>query len=172
MASSAANQIADYTEFISKTTEELDLCSCGLAVDGAGDAYDEETFRYFLTIERKRSEASKRPFLLLLVELDKQAGLPGLIESAAAKQLFAGLWCCLRETDLIGWYRETRVAGAVLTHLGETALTDDVLRQVEQRVGRVLRDVLPARLGRRLQVRLYHFRSDIAGDGVAGSDTV
>src|SRR2546422_1060554 len=39
-----------------------------------GQAYNEQAFRYFLAIERKRSERSGHPFLLLLVDLKEQEG--------------------------------------------------------------------------------------------------
>ncbi len=80
--------------------------------DGAAQAYNEEAFRYFLEIERKRSESSTRPLLLLLVDV---RGADDVIDQATATQLFAGLAGCLRETDFVGWYRENLVIGAVLT---------------------------------------------------------
>src|SRR2546427_11929887 len=99
---------------------ESDRCLSGVALEGRlGHAYNEEAFRYFLAIERKRSERSNRPFLLLLVDLKKQQGMTARIDADVAARLFSGLWLCLRETDCVGWFREGRVAGALLTQLAD-----------------------------------------------------
>jgi hypothetical protein len=92
--------------------------------------------------------------MLLLVDLKEEPGLTVRFEPAIAARLFEVLWPCLRETDFLGWYRENQVAGAVLTHIGETADTD-ISALISQRVGDALRGDLPAHIGRRLQVRVY-----------------
>lgn len=134
---------------------ESDRCSCGVALESRlGQAYNEEAFRYFLAIERKRSERSGHPLLLLLVDLKEQPGVNVRIDPIVAPKLFSGLRLCLRETDIIGWYREERVAGAALTEVGDGPQTD-VSRLVGQRVRGVLRECLPAEVARRLRVRVY-----------------
>jgi len=140
-------------------------CSCGVALEGRlGQAYNEQTFLYFLAIERKRSERSGRPFLLLLVDLKEQEGASARLESMVAPKLFSALWLCLRETDCVGWYREERVAGAVLTGLGDEP-PSEVCRLVGQRVSGVLSEGLPSNVTRRLRVRVYQQpeRERIAG---------
>ena len=131
-----------------------DQCSCGLAMAGYGDAYNEEAFRYLLTVERKRFEHSSRPFVLLLVELEQGSGHSERMDSAVSAKVFAGLARSLRETDLIGWYHEGRVVGVVLTHLGDAPMAD-VSRQMAERLTRILRHDLPEGISRRLKVRLY-----------------
>src|SRR5580765_6227311 len=95
-----------------------DQCSCALALAGHGEAYNEEAFQYLLSVERKRFERSNQPLFLMLVELDSQRGQASMDAPVAAK-VFAGLGDLLRETDMIGWYREGRVVGALLTHHGD-----------------------------------------------------
>lgn len=121
--------------------------------DGPGRAYNEEAFQYFLEIERKRSELSNRPFLLMLVDF-KHPGIHPRIDAVTVDKLFSMLSLCLRETDFIGWYREGRVAGAVLTQHGETE-GDDLSDVVRRRIGGALRQRLPADPARLLQVRVY-----------------
>jgi hypothetical protein len=134
---------------------ESDRCSCGVALESRlGRAYNEEAFRHFLVIERKRAERSGRPFRLLLVDLKEQPRISVRIDPVLAPKLFGGLWLCLRETDIIGWYREEHVAGALLTDLGDGPLAE-ISRQVGQRVTRVLSEGLPSGVARRLQVRVY-----------------
>jgi hypothetical protein len=129
-----------------------DQCTCALA--GHESAYNEEAFQYLLSVERKRFEHSSRPFVLMLVELEEGAGQTAGIEPAFGARVFAGLTRTLRDTDVIGWYHEGRIAGAVLTHLGEAAVAD-VSRRMAERVTRTLRDELPAEIAHRLKVRLY-----------------
>ena len=140
---------------VSDMRGESDRCSCGIALEGRlGQAYNEQAFRSFLAIERKRSERSGCPFLLLLVALKEQSGVTVRIDPMVAPKLFSALWLCLRETDCIGWYREERVAGAVLTELGDRHPTE-VCRLIGQRVSGVLSEGLPANVAHRLQVRVY-----------------
>jgi hypothetical protein len=131
-----------------------DQCSCGLAMAEHESAYNEEAFHYLLAIERKRFEHAGRPFVLLLVDLEGRSGQTGRIDPVDGAKVFAGLARSLRDTDVIGWYREGRIAGAVLTHLGDASITD-VSRQMAERVTRTVRNDLPEPIACRLKVRLY-----------------
>jgi len=135
-------------------------CSCGLALVGHGEAYNEEAFHHFLAIERKRSEATERPFLLMLVEFDPSFAHVG---HDLAGRIFAALTLSLRDTDVIGWYRNDRIAGAVLTDLGDSPETT-APEQISARVERMLRRHLPAAAASAVYVRLYQVpaRSDAA----------
>ena len=131
-----------------------DQCLCGLALTGHGDAYNEEAFHYLLAVERKRFEHSSRPFVLLLVDLEQRSGQSDRMDPIVGARVFAGLAHSLRDTDVVGWYREGRVVGAVLTHLGDASVAD-VSRQMAERVTQTLGDGLPDEIARRLKVRLY-----------------
>lgn len=132
-------------------------CACCVALEGRlGQAYNEEAFRYFLEIERKRHARSGRPFLLLLVDLEEGGGTNGLIDPAVTRGLFQGLWLCLREADFIGWYREERVAGALLVEFPDDDRRSEVSRMVVQRVTAVLEERLPSRIAHRLRVRAQY----------------
>jgi hypothetical protein len=149
--SSASNRLASPSGTHARVPEGSDRESGGCALqDGPDHAYNEEAFQYFLEIERKRSEVSNRPFLLMLVDFNKHPR----IDAATADKLFTVLSLCLRETDFIGWYREGRAAGAVLTQHGE-ADGNDLSEVVRQRIERALRERLPLDLARQLQTRIY-----------------
>jgi hypothetical protein len=138
-----------------------DRRSYGVALEGRlGQAYNEEAFRYFLEIERKRAARARRPVLLLLLELKEQPGAS--IDPMLAAKLFSGLWLCLRETDVIGWYREDRVAGAVLTQL-EGGPQSNVSGLVRQRAMGALSHGLSSDVARRLRVRVYQLRPGLKG---------
>jgi hypothetical protein len=118
------------------------------------EAYSEEVFRYFLAVEQERSKRSTRPFLLLLFELKKQTETPDSFDAALAAALFSGLSRRLRETDFVGWYREGRVIGAVLTQFSKGPGTK-VAYLVVQRVLSELGRCLPPDALERLQMRVY-----------------
>lgn len=143
-----------YEQATPELPADASSCSCGLALAGYGEAYNEDAFHHFLSIERKRSEASARPFLLLMVELERQSGVATEVDPRVAAPLFAGLAECLRDTDVIGWYRDNRIAGAVLTDLGEAPQLI-VPTAIAERVTDALRAGLPADVAPRVQVRTY-----------------
>ena len=76
---------------------------------------NEEIFRRMIAIERKRTERSKAPFLLMLLEVvgnegsKKERQTLGLIASA--------LLASSRDTDLVGWYKDNVIIGAMFTGL-------------------------------------------------------
>jgi len=118
-----------------------------------GTEYDEETFLFFLAIERARAKRSNRRLRLLLATLEPVPGKPIPIPPASAARLFEGLRLSLRDTDIMGWYRQDRVVGAVL---GERADAPgyETSGLIERRVGEGLRERLPSRVARGLRVRV------------------
>ena len=137
---------------------EWDSRSCAVALEGRlGQAYNEEAFRYFLAIERRRSDRSGRPLLVALVDLKEPPSTSARIDPAVGPKLFSGLWLCLRETDFVGWYREERVAGAVLTQPADGIQTE-ICRPIARRISGALRNVLPSDVARHLRVRVYQVR--------------
>ncbi len=129
-----------------------DPCACGLAmVSRVGHAYNEEAFRYLLAVQRKRSERSGKPFLLLLVALQDDPGIDSRIPAPIAQRLFSTLCRTFRESDVLGWYRDQRVVGAVLTGLsGDEATSDLIVR----RATRPLVESLPPFMSSRLQIHV------------------
>lgn len=85
----------------------------------------EESFRSMLTLERRRAERSRKPFVLML--LDASA----FVEEETSDR-FTGRVCSIllkstRETDLIGWYEKGVVLGVIFTEVnceGETPITE------------------------------------------------
>jgi hypothetical protein len=123
----------------------------------AGKAYNEHAFRHFLTIERTRADQSACSSFLVLVSLKRHPGSDIHIAPSVSAALFSGLGLCVREVDFVGWFRENRVAGAVLAQGEKTTI--DVTRVIRKRVTEVLYDRLAYDLRRRLQVRVVQLRS-------------
>jgi lipopolysaccharide/colanic/teichoic acid biosynthesis glycosyltransferase len=88
------------------------------SVEKFGQFLSEEQFRDMLCRERKRSERSKKPLLLMLVTGKEKNRTK---EDAAVFQRVAGrLSENVRETDLAGWFEKDIVFGVVFTELGQT----------------------------------------------------
>lgn len=67
-------------------------------------------------MEQKRTERSRKPFLLMLLEGEKlfQAGR----RERALQNILSSLSNSVRETDVTGWFRENFVVGVIFTEVG------------------------------------------------------
>jgi hypothetical protein len=126
----------------------------------AGLAYNEAAFSHFLAIERRRAERSRRSLLLVLVSAPSQAGRPAVLSQMAASELFARLGASVREVDFVGWYREGRVAAAVLTQ--QAPASPEVCNRVAARVTSAMGVPALAAYGP-LRVRVVSLRGGSAG---------
>lgn len=117
---------------------------------------DEATFRQMIAVERKRTERSKAPFLLMLLEVDPGEGTRA--EAATLDAVMRILLASSRDTDLIGWYKERAILGAIFTGL---VVNDrrSILDAFLTKINNTLRDELtPAQFS---QVRIsFHFFPD------------
>jgi lipopolysaccharide/colanic/teichoic acid biosynthesis glycosyltransferase len=73
---------------------------------------DEELFRGSLLRERKRSDRSNVPFLVLLLELDDRAD--SSLQGSAVDALLAAK----RETDVLGWVAQGTALGVIIAEAG------------------------------------------------------
>jgi hypothetical protein len=106
-----------------------------------------------LELERQRSQRSKRPVLLVLVALRDPHGPASRIDSNTATLLFRVLLRSLRETDLVGWFQERKVIGAVVV-ASPGAPGTDTSGLVSGKVRRALGESLPPRVSSRLRLRV------------------
>ena len=84
-------------------------------VDSSADAADREMldeidFQRMITRERKRTERSNYPFLLMLLDLGD--GIASEQNGQVLRDLLTALSTSTRETDVTGWYRETRFSAS------------------------------------------------------------
>jgi len=119
-------------------------------------ALDEETFRRVIAIERKRTERSKAPFVLMLLEIDDQHA------SKASRALDAGMAVLLatsRDTDLVGWYESKHTIGVLFTGLvsGEKST---ILTTILSRVSKTLRDELTFEQFNLVKISLHYYPDD------------
>jgi hypothetical protein len=125
-----------------------------IRVGVAGHTYNEAAFRYFLEADRKRVDRSERSIILLLVSVRREPGRSSPLKDATASALLAGLGAAVREVDFVGWYRQGRIAGAVLP---QTPGAPRELRDViAKRILTSLAKFVPAADARHLHVRVVH----------------
>jgi lipopolysaccharide/colanic/teichoic acid biosynthesis glycosyltransferase len=72
----------------------------------------EEAFHQVIALERKRTERSHKPFLLMLLKTVNSNGNGKLIP-----KLLAALSPLIRETDLTGWYHTDSALGVIFTEI-------------------------------------------------------
>ena len=100
---------------------------------------DEASFHRLICIERKRTERSRKPFLLML--LDTGDPLPDGEQVHLLKRILTGLTPLTRETDSTGWYKQDSTVGLMFTEI----FMDDrgvVLGTILERVSDCLRSTL------------------------------
>jgi lipopolysaccharide/colanic/teichoic acid biosynthesis glycosyltransferase len=84
-------------------------------LDGVRGLYNEDYFNRMLSLERKRSQRSKKPFLLMLFDITKLINPhPNLVVISQVGQI---LKAGIRETDVRGWYRRGHIVGVIFTEL-------------------------------------------------------
>src|SRR6266849_2686099 len=81
----------------------------------------EETFHNMLTLERRRAERSRKPFVLMLLD----AGPSGEAEATdrLVSQVTSVLLKSTRETDLVGWYKKGAILGVIFTEISLEFMT-------------------------------------------------
>jgi lipopolysaccharide/colanic/teichoic acid biosynthesis glycosyltransferase len=110
-----------------------------------------------LAIERKRTERSKEPFLLMLLDAGSPAGpeMNGTVLEAMANSLLASS----RETDIVGWYKESTIVGVMFTGL---AVNDknSILSTILSRVKSMFRDDLIFKKVNQVSISFHFFPDD------------
>ena len=103
----------------------------GASFSGKPDILNSETFRRMIALERKRSERSRKPFMLLL--LDMGGRLPSETSGRTLAKVLPALTLSTRETDIIGWYAQDFVVGVLFTEIAAedgTSLPNSIITRV------------------------------------------
>jgi lipopolysaccharide/colanic/teichoic acid biosynthesis glycosyltransferase len=77
--------------------------------------YGASHFQHMLSIERKRTERSKRPFLLLLLDISDLTTKEN--RKTILEKIRSALSSSLREVDIRGWYNHNNVIGILFTEM-------------------------------------------------------
>src|SRR6202020_2163355 len=118
---------------------------------------DEEIFRRMIAIERKRTERSKAPFLLMLLEVVSDQGVKK--DRKTLSLIASALLASSRDTDLVGWYKDNVIIGAMFTGLviqDKRTMLDTFLTKVTSS----LRDELTADQFNQVSISFHLFPDD------------
>lgn len=126
-------------------------------------ALSEAVFDSMLTHERLRTERSRTPFVLMLVDAKSHnRAAAGILKQAAEVALLS-----MRETDLLGWYKENTTLGIIFIEVnltGDRPITEILKLKVEA--------ALVKRMGpenaAKLSISLHVF-PEIEGEAHSGS---
>lgn len=122
----------------------------------------EEAFHRTISIERKRTERSRKPFLLMLLDRGHQNGSKK--STKVLNDLVSALLAFTRETDVIGWYEDGTTVGVMFTDL----VFDDksaILSTILTRVSTSLRDYLTFEQFNQVRISFHFFPDDWDHDG-------
>jgi lipopolysaccharide/colanic/teichoic acid biosynthesis glycosyltransferase len=126
----------------------------------------EESFLKALALERKRSERSKNPFLLMLLEAGQSPR--SAMEQSALDRVISALVPTTRETDVVGWYQRATVVGVIFTGLS----ADDksaTLSTLLNKVNSALRSELTFDQFSQISISFHFFPDNWSGEGPNGT---
>jgi lipopolysaccharide/colanic/teichoic acid biosynthesis glycosyltransferase len=119
-----------------------------------GNVLNEGAFHRMISLERKRTERSRKPFLLMLLDMGDAAPVGN--HGKALEKILTALAITTRETDVTGWYRTNAVVGVMFTELG----VDDpnsTLTTMMTRVSETLRSNLSAKQFSEISISFHLF---------------
>jgi exopolysaccharide biosynthesis polyprenyl glycosylphosphotransferase len=130
---------------------------------------DEESFRRMIAIERKRTERSRKPVLLML--LDAGNFLPFDKSGRVLSNIMSALSLSTRDTDVTGWYKTNSVVGVMFT---EISLDDHgaILSTMMNRVSQTLRNNLSVDKFSQISISLHVFPEDWDQETSPGNPTL
>jgi lipopolysaccharide/colanic/teichoic acid biosynthesis glycosyltransferase len=135
----------------------------------ARDILNEVTFHRMILLERRRTERSHKPFLLMLLDLGNH--LPSEAAGKNLYKLLGTLSASTRETDTAGWYKNNCVVGIMFT---EIALDDrgSIVNTMIARLSEILRTHLSLEQFNRVSVSFHVFPDDWENGGKRPSNPV
>ena len=99
------------------------------------DVLTAEVFRRMISLERKRSERTQRPFVLLLMDTGRTQ--PTEKNGRILVDILSALQSATRETDVMGWYETNSAVGVMFTEI--TLENNLILSTILSRISDVLR---------------------------------
>jgi len=124
---------------------------------GEREVLSERTFKRMICVERKRTERSRTPFLLMLLDTGNQQVSEK--NGKALDSIVSALLESTRETDVIGWYKNRATVGIMFTEL-VVVDKNSLLSTMLTRVSTTLRDNLTFEQFNRISISFHFFPDD------------
>ena len=143
-----------------RTEEKLDALTDKM-FESVVKPLPQTAFRHLLCHERKRSERSRKNFLLMLVRHKTPKlhdGKPGL------ERIVRPLGGLIRETDTFGWFESNSALGVIFSELGNAELSAAV-ESIESKTLSALHRTLHAHQVEAFQISFYSYPQSWKDDG-------
>lgn len=127
----------------------------------------EESFVSRLHLEQRRTERSRRPFVLMLLE--STSLLDASNKAGTRQRILSTLSDSTRETDIRGWYKSGSALGIIFTEIGDVD-QKIVASSLTTRIGGLLSRVLSAEQINQINLSFYVFPEDWDKGGMGRSD--
>ncbi len=123
-------------------------------------------FTRALSLERKRTERSQVPFMLMLLGLERISAENGERERLA-QSVLAVLHASIRETDIVGWYQADSILGGIFNGIGTSTEAANIVRLIATKVMNALNQHLGTERTARISLSCHIFPEvwDSKGDG-------
>jgi lipopolysaccharide/colanic/teichoic acid biosynthesis glycosyltransferase len=154
-------------EEVVNTRRSLDDAGLGLfATDpepvGSHTILSEKAFHKMIASERKRTERSHKPFLVMLLDLGEERLTNG--STGTLGKILDVLALSTRETDAVGWYKDGLVVGVTFTEL-DVDERRNILNTMLTRVSSSLQDSLSLEQFSQISIS-FHWFPEEWGHGV------
>jgi lipopolysaccharide/colanic/teichoic acid biosynthesis glycosyltransferase len=139
------------------------MSSFGTSAVTRASFLQEETFHNLLTLERRRAERSRKPFVLMVLEAD--ATIEANVTARVLSQVTSVLLKSTRETDLIGWYEKGASLGVIFTEISlefATPITEILRSKV---VNALHNELSSSNISSKLAVTVHLFPENRDRDG-------
>ena len=124
---------------------------------------DEHHFVRLLRVERKRTERSGKPFMLMLLD-----GGELLQTSSVLHDIVTAVSASTRETDTLGWYGAGSILGILFTELGTTERV--AIEKIVEKVAKSLGENLDEEDASQLTVTYHLYPEDVGSKGKHSTD--
>jgi exopolysaccharide biosynthesis polyprenyl glycosylphosphotransferase len=121
------------------------------------EVLSESAFHQVISLERRRTERSRKPFLLMLLDMGDRLSSESM--EMDLKKLLAVLSVSTRETDVAGWYKSDWVAGILFTEIAADD-RESIVANMMARMGETLRKNLSAEQFDQVRVSFHVFPED------------
>lgn len=127
----------------------------------------DEAFRRLIAIERKRSERSRQPFVLMLLEQRVNRKSRG--GDISLEDILHKLCRTIRETDMAGWYEGGSAVGIMFTELARSTPAGSP-EELMIRMREVLRTTLRAETLAQMNLSFHVYPEDFGSDDAPHND--
>jgi lipopolysaccharide/colanic/teichoic acid biosynthesis glycosyltransferase len=135
---------------------------------GVIDPLPQAAFRRLLCQERKRSERSRKSFLLLLVRHKGVKPHGDHTDQVALERVVRPLGLLVRETDTLGWFESNHTLGIIFSELGD-AEVGAAVKSIESKTLDALHRALNANQVRNLEISIYSYPQSWKDGGLTTS---